>query len=487
MLSKSQYLIGTQCRKAIWLLKHRKDLKKPLDKTVLSIMEEGQEIGRLAQELYPNGKLVKFSNWNFDELLFLTQKYIDSGIETIYEAAFKHDDVFAQIDILSKGSNGWELCEVKSSTGLREVFLEDIALQYYVATKSGLPISKVFLLHINTEYCRKRNLSIKKLFKKVDITKIILEKQLHIEKNISKIKEAIAKEQESKKPIGLHCLKPYECRYKDYCWQHIPQYSIFNLAGIDNELKFKLYDQGILKIEDIPSNFPLPKNKRFQVDCEVNNTEIINKEAISSFLDSLSYPLYFLDFESFQKGIPPFKNTRPYQQIPFQYSLHYLSSSTAKLKHYQFLAAAGKEPRLKLIKNLISRIPKKACVLGYSNFEKQIIKSLAQQYPVYKDRLMNIHNNILDLMIPFQKKHFYRKEMQGSHSIKYVLPALAPELSYSSLEISNGQIASKLYATLHTLKDYEQIKKIRYDLFEYCKMDTFAMVRLVEKLRELIL
>jgi hypothetical protein len=204
-------------------------------------------------------------------------------------------------------------------------------------------------------------------------------------------------------------------------------------------------------------------------------------EAIKEFLDTLYYPLYFLDFETFNPAVPVFDGIRPYQRTPFQYSIHYQETKGGKIYHHEFLAKEGTDPREKLAQGLVDNIPKASCVLAYNcGFEKGVIEELAEQFPQHKGKLMDIHGSILDLMTPFQSRAIYKKEMNGSYSIKAVLPALVPEMSYDEMEISQGGQASSFYATLHLIERHEERKKIRHDLMEYCKLDTLAMVKILE-------
>jgi len=241
------------------------------------------------------------------------------------------------------------------------------------------------------------------------------------------------------------------------------------------------------QFEDIPVDYPLSQSQRFQVEAELTGNEIINKEGIKEFLDQVSYPLYFLDFETFQQAVPQFDMLRPYEQIPFQYSLHYIEVEGGELKHSEFLGKEGADPRNELVKSLVDNIPDEACIVTYnSSFEKRIIRELTSKFPQHSNRLMNIHDNIIDLMVPFQNKYFYKPEMKGSYSIKYVLPALVPELSYKELEISGGGQASETYASLHLIKDTSEVDRTRKNLLEYCKLDTLAMVKIMRILEEQI-
>ena len=482
--SKSQFLRGLQCHKSLWLYKYKPELRTLPDQSQQAIFDSGTEVGLLAQKLFPNGKEIIFKDASFTRKIKQTRELIKNGTETIYEATFSYNNVLVMVDILHKGSSGWGLHEVKSSTELKDIHISDLSVQYYVLSGCGLPISKASLVYINNQYVKNGELDIKELFSITELTNKIEESQGFVEDQLSQMNEML----KGKCPgidIGNHCDTPYPCDFKDHCWSHVPEYSIFDIRGLYTSKKFELYSKGILALSDIPDDYDLASSQRLQIASELTNKVTINKKGIKEFLDTLYYPLYFLDFETFMSAVPIFDGTRPYQQVPFQYSLHVLEDESAKLKHYEFLAKEGIDQREELIKSLTSKIPDEACIMVYNmTFEKRILRELSEQFPSYKNKLMDIHENILDLMAPFQKKDYYTKEMKGSYSLKLVLPALLPRLSYKGMAISDGGEAMNTYATLHLLEDKKEVEQIRNDLLEYCKLDTFAMAKLLEKLNE---
>lgn len=484
-LSKSLYIKGLQCHKALLLMKTQKELRF-IDETRQSVFEEGLKVGVLARKLYPNGRNIEAEAQTFPHRLKLTQSLLeDPTCTTLYEAAFQHENVFVMVDIMHKTKYGWELIEVKSSTTEKVVFMEDLSLQYFVLKGLGVQIRRVTLLHLNPHYHRKKTLSLYKLFKKIDLTKKVKKHQGTLHHNIAAMREALLTPLFTEAlPIGPHCTHPYACDFMPHCWSHVPKYSIFNLSGIPIEEKFKLYDQGIVDIIDIPNTLQLSASGSFQKQAEFGEIPF-NKKAIKEFLSSLYYPLYFMDFEAFQNAIPVFHDTKPYQQIPFQYSLHSLNSPFDSPTHLSFLAEPGKDPRHSFALALVRDIPENACVLVYdSGFEKLVIKQLAESFPNLAKPLMSIYNRVKDLMIPFQQHLIYVKEMKGSYSIKSILPALVPELTYSQLKIANGAMASKAYARLSTLKDPAIIEETKTNLLAYCEMDTYAMLKILEVLEK---
>lgn len=481
-LSKSLFIRGLQCHKSLYLHKYHPDLKDEISEEQKTLFQSGVNVGIYAQKLFPGGVEIPFDDVSLSKQIKRTMIEIENGTKVIYEAAFSYDNVFVKVDILRKTENGWEIYEVKGSTGVKDVHYDDIAVQYYVLKGSGLSVSKTFLVHINNQYVKKGEIEVDKLFTVQDLSNDVIEKQKSIKNEIDKMRRML-KSQEPNIDIGEHCTDPYDCDLCGYCWKHIPENSVFNLKGTGPN-KFDLYRQGIIRLEDIPKDI-LPQSQRIQLEGTLDKKNITNKAEVKEFLDTLWFPICFLDFETtFMVPIPMYDETRPYQQVPFQYSLHYLEKENAELQHYEYLAPAHVDPRKELLDKLLKEIPENACVLIYNKtFEIGVLNNLAKWLPEYFDQIENIIRNIRDLMIPFRRKDIYRWEMEGSYSIKYVLPALVPELSYDDMEISDGGMASNAWLSMRDLEDLDATERIRKALLEYCKLDTLGMVKIIEKLK----
>lgn len=484
-LSKSKYCKGIQCKKILWLEKYKPDLEEDIDNQ--SILDNGKEVGELAESLFGEYVDIEY-NKNLNIMIEDTKKAINNDNVVITEASFLHKNCFCSVDILKKINNNYEMYEVKSATKIKDVFIEDLSFQYYILTKLGLNVTKANIVFLNTEYIREGELDLQKLFIIEDVTDKIKEKQIELEKNIIMINNCLENSNEPNIKLGMYCFEPYNCPFFKYCTNFLPENNVFNIKRMRNKEKIALCNKGIYSYEELLKEKINPKFIE-QIDFELNQKEpIINKNNIKDFLNTLSYPLYFLDFETFQQSIPLFDGIKPYMQIPFQYSLHYIENINAELKHKEFLAEANIDPRRSLAERLVKDIPVNSCVLAYNmGFEKSVIKALANLYPDLKESLMNIYDNIKDLMIPFQKRDYYVKEMKGSYSIKYVLPALFPNdpsLDYHNLElIHKGDEASNAYRTLDKYNEEDQLK-IRQSLLKYCKLDTYAMVKIWQKLIE---
>ncbi len=482
-LSKSQFTRGLQCHKSLWLLKNRPELRAEPDAALQARFDAGTEIGILAQQLFPGGTALEYSS-GISRNISATQKLITSGSDTIYEATFRHDNVLAMVDILHRAPDGWELYEVKSSTETKDIFINDTAIQYYVITGAGINISRVFLVHLNNQYTRLGELDLHELFTIDDVTALTRSRQADIRQQLADMRRAL----EGNEPaidIGPYCTDPYECDFRHYCWQHIPECSIFDIANLRNKRKFALYYGGALRLEDIPPDFSLSDNMQIQVEAELTGKDFINIRKIREFLATVVEPLGFLDFETFMEAVPSFDYQRPYQQIPFQYSLHILAEG--KLQHHEFLGEAGLDPRRPFIEKLLADVRPCRTVLVYNQaFEVTRLQEMASSFPEFADDIAAIIARIVDLMTPFRNRDYYVRAMCGSHSIKYVLPALVPELSYDNLAIADGETAMLAYGGLAKINNRAAKEEIRQNLLEYCRLDTLGMVRIWQKLVSLV-
>lgn len=486
-LSKSKYCSAVQCPKMIWLKKNKPEA---FDDSVTnqSLLETGNEVGDLAMGLF--GAFTEVPFGDLSEMINKTAELIEAGTPIITEGSFSYNRLFCSIDILKNLGNGCvEIYEVKSSTSVKDIYYDDAAYQCYVLTKLGYTVKRVCIVHINNQYVRSGTLDVQQLFHTEDITDDAVGRMPEVAANIERFSEYMEQKEEPNDDIGMHCFTPYDCGFFGYCTRHLPTPNVFDVAGARLSTKFKCYDKGIISFADLNTCNALSAGQYKQVEHELfNYAPYIEIETIKDFLSHLTYPLYFLDFESFQPAIPLYDNSRPFEQIVFQYSLHYIEQEGGELKHSEFLAYPGADPRRALAEQLCRDIPMGVCTTAYNmGFEKGRIKGLAEIYPDLAVHLMDIHDNIQDLMIPFQKKYYYTKAMQGSYSIKYVLPALFPDnpaLDYHNLEgVHNGSEASATFKRMASMSQ-EELETFRTHLLNYCGLDTFAMVKVWEKLNE---
>jgi len=489
LLSKSSFLSGLQCQKRLYLQKYRRDLLPEISTAQQFIFSQGTQVGELAQQLFPGGKdATPESYFDFGPSVAQTKRWIEEGVEVIYEAAFQFDQVLAAVDVLVKDEVGWKAYEVKSSTQVKGVNLDDAAIQYYAITQSGIALKDISIVHINNQYIKRGEIDINELFHIESVLEDVLERQAWIPQKIVDLKAVIQNRTEPQVSIGPHCNDPYECDLKGYCWSHVPEYSVFNINNLRSDNKWELYEQGIMGLDEIPDEYPLGEKQRMQMESEKSGEVIIQKEEIEDFFNQLNYPLYFLDFETFSTAVPIMDGTKPYQQIVFQYSLHIQKEPGGELIHKEYLADASNNNFLPhLIQQMIQDCGTSGDIVVYNQgFESGKIRDLIEMYPAFQQDLNGMLSRIVDLMIPFQKRWYYTPEMKGSYSIKYILPALVPELSYKDLEVQEGGTASSLFSMMVAGLFEGDLEKTRQDLLEYCKLDTLAMVRILEKLVLLI-
>ena len=484
-LSKSKYCNGLQCKKMLWLYKNKPEEKEEVNNQ--SVFDNGNDVHEVARKILGEEINIPF-NEDLTQMIKDTEEVMKQEKVIITEASFSYENNFCSVDILKKEGNTYEIYEVKSSTELKDVYVDDVSYQYFVLTSLGLKVEKCYVVILNNRYVRKGKLDLNQLFKKIDVTDEVVSKQAQVKQMIKDMNKYMEQKKEPKDDIGIHCFKPYKCPFFKYCTRHLPESNIFEINEINVNEKLKLYVEGIVSLEDLLKE-DISNEAKQHIEYELYDKEdYIDKKSIKEFLNTLSEPLYFLDFETFALPIPKYDGTRPYQQVPFQYSLHYIEEG--KLYHKEFLAESGVDPRKLIAESLVRDIPKNVPVLAYyMSFEKGRIKELAETFPDLKDHLMSIHDNIKDLIVPFKNRSYYAKGMHGSASIKYVLPAMFPNdesLNYKNLElVHNGDEAMNIYARLGEYPKEEQ-EYIRERLLKYCELDTYAMVKIYEKLKQIV-
>ena len=480
-LSKSLLLKGLQCPKALWLSKHPPTFEFPPQPDLEAKFRAGNEVGLLAQQLYHGGVEVPFEGLSVTEQVEQTEALMADGANVIYEASFVFDGIFVKVDLLVRDDDGWQIHEVKMATSVKEVNLDDVAIQYYVLTQCGLKITEAFLVHINNRYVRQGQIDVQELFTGEDVLDAALERQAGLPQTIKLLRTAIAGS-EPVIDIGPRCNDPYSCDFIPYCWQHIPKNSIFDLKGRGIN-KFDYYDRGLIRFEDLSLD-ALNAAQRQQVEATLTEQDAINPAGVKEFLDSIWYPLYHLDFETFSTPIPKFDFSRPYQQVPFQFSLHIQTEAGAEPQHFEYLVQPGIDPRRELIEQLLALLPTDGCILTYNQaFEKGVLRNLAELFPDLSEPINLRLENVRDLMVPFRKRDIYCWPMRGSYSIKEVLPAMVPDLSYAGMEIADGMAAMQAYHGMCALEPGAELDKLRKAMLEYCALDTLAMVKILAAMR----
>ena len=493
-LSKSKYTSGIQCPKMLWM---RQNMPEQFDDSVMNeaILQQGSAVGDIAMGYYGPFVEVQFDPKDprrFSEAVQQTKDFLDKGCSIICEATFRINGHYCMVDILRVRDDGsFDLVEVKSSTEVKPIYLHDMSYQCWVIQQCGYKVRSASLMHVNSEYVRQGELDIHQLFTVEDCTDEVLSMLAEVPLHVERILAIADSKEEPFTPIGEHCYKPYACGFRKWCFRELPPNNVLGLSRIRKDKAFNLIGCGLAGFDELVGNpkvfSTLTAKQQQQVLSVVNDLPVsIEKDGVRGFLNGLWYPLHFLDFETFQEAVPSFDSQRPYEQVTSQYSLHWIDEPGGELHHTEFLGDAGSDPRRQVAEHLCEDIPADACVLAWNmSFEKGRISDMASLFPDLAERLLAIRDNARDLMTPFARGHYYMKEMEGSASIKKVLPALFPndaELDYHALDgVHNGGEAAFAFQHLAELPPQEQ-EITREQLLRYCELDTLAMVRIWEKL-----
>ena len=450
-LSKSKYCIAKSCFKKLWMQKYKP--QEAIQKARDAVFENGIAVGKLAKGLFGKYEDVEFDK-DLNVMIEKTKELLKQNAKIITEASFLYDNNFCSVDILKNTKDGFEIYEVKSGASLKDINIDDVSYQYFVLTKLGYNVKKAFLVYINSM-------------------------------------EEYTEDNEPESRLGMHCKDPYMCEYWEYCTRDLPKPNVFDINKLDWTKKFEKYEQGKISFKEL-QNENLAKRFQEQIDFEVENLEPkINVEAIEQIINSLKYPLYFIDYETIQPVIPEYDGTWPYEQLPFQYSLHIIKEEGAEVEHREFLADIDDKDFLRhFAESMIKDMPDDGSVIIYNNsFEPVINRQLAQLFSDLEKEITRINENIVDFQVPFRSRDYYVKEMEGSYSIKKVLPALYPDdpdLDYHKLpSVHNGTEASDTFINMRNMPKEEQ-EEIRKGLLVYCELDTYAMVKIWEKFKEII-
>ncbi|NOY14886.1 MAG: DUF2779 domain-containing protein [bacterium] len=498
-LSKSDYMLFLRHPAWLWLKKYEKYRLPDIDDNLQAMFDAGHEFESYAEQLFPGAVRLGFDN--FKEYLSLPQRTAESlasGAKTILQGRFEVGGITCIVDVLDRvGAEAFDLIEIKSSTRAKPEHYYDLAFQVIVLEKAGIKVNRVLVLHVNNEYVRKGDIEPEKLTARTDVTEAVRELVGLTEKQIGEA-FAILKQRDMPdiSPRFVNRLGvPGTNWFEDWMqvFKHInnglDRYSIYNLSYPNAEQIGRLEDMNIVRINDVPEELAVRAKQVAQIQTTRDNKRIIDKDRIRQFVEGLKYPLYFLDYETFSAVIPVFDGCQPYKDYPFQYSLHVLEKPGGKLKHMEYLHQEKTNPMPALIAKLKLDVKDRGTVLVWNmNYEKGCNDRMAKLYPEEKDFLESLNSRIDDLMVPFAKMWFVDKDFFGSASIKKVLPVLAPELSYQELEVSDGLLARRTWMeTVLMGKNQGQKEKIMSDLREYCRLDTLAMVRILEELEKVIL
>lgn len=482
-LSKSRFIAGLQCHLRLWYQCYAPQLASEVSPAKQALFDTGHEVGKLATQLYPDGILVEEDNFHHEDAVRSTGKLMnDLQVPAIYEAAFFNDNVRVRADIIERVDDGsWNLVEVKSSTSVKHVYLTDVAVQYFVLQGAGVTLNQAGILFINNQYTYDgHDLDLESLFSYNDLSEQVVGMQAEIAVRLKELGKMLTGAEAPGIKPSRHCMRPYLCEFWDYCTRKVPEFWVLNLNGITQERLDELTEMDVQDIRNIPDSFQLtPIQDRIRTSV-IEQSEYISAELENELADVI-YPIHFLDFETAGCAIPRYANTRPYQAIPFQWSNHILNEDGI-LQHHAYLCREDKDPREEFVATLLDALAKDGTIFIYTTYEKTIIGQLAQHLPEYHDRLNETLGRFKDLC-DIIRRHYYHVKFHGSFSLKFVLPALLPHLSYNNLIIQEGNQASLEYLRMiDPATPPAEKKKIRKNLLDYCGHDTLAMVKIREEL-----
>jgi predicted RecB family nuclease len=484
-ISKSKFMAGVQCLKRLYFLVHEPQLAAQPDGADEAIIEQGKEVGLLARKLFPGGVEVDGSGGLGEAIRKTRELIMNQAVPAIFEAVFEHQDVIVKADILQRRKEDhWRLVEVKSTADLKEHHLEDVAIQSYVLSHSGLKLASAWLAHINRDYVLAGTtvdphqfFLLRNLAQRVRNLRPTLVFQLRSQFRV------LAMPAPPDVPTGPHCINPVVCEFFRHCNHPKPKDHISRIPRLHGSAIEQLEQMGIESIHDIPADFDLSEFQR-RVCTAMQTGQAWFSEELETEFESLSYPLYFMDFETVNPAIPRFPGMHPYDHLPFQWSVHVKMETDATPEHFEFLAMDGDDPRRAFISSLCEALGEHGSIIVYNQqFESERLRDLAGWLPEYAQRIRNIQARLCDLL-PVVRNRVYHPEFGGSFSLKAVLPAFVPEMTYEGMEVPNGQAAGRAWESMISGNSSEADRQaMRRALLDYCGQDTLALVRLLEALQ----
>lgn len=483
--SKSKLLTLRQCPKRLWLEVHRPDLRADSAATETSF-QIGHQVGDLARKIYdPDGRgaLIDVQAEGFNRAFERSAELMHSS-QPIFEAGFSAGGALCFADVMlpdqKDGKPVWHMVEVKSSTSVKDYHRDDVAVQAFVAQSAGVQLESIALAHIDSSWVYPGNDDYQGLLTENDLTAEAFARTEEVKGWIAQAQSVAVETVEPTVETGDQCSTPFDCGFYGYCSINDPkpEYPIYWLPRFSSARRKELAAEGVFDLREVSDDVLNDVQRRVK-DCTLDNEVYFDAEGAAADLASLSLPAYFLDFETIQFAVPIWKGTRPYQQITFQFSLHTLGA-TGTLDHTDFLDLSGDDPSEPFAEALIAACGNDGPVYVYcAGFETARIRELAARYPHLSEPLIAINERVVDLL-PIARDRYYHPSQEGSWSIKKVLPAVVPELRYDALDgVQDGGMAMEAFLeAIHPETSKERKTQLEQQLLTYCKLDTYAMVRL---------
>jgi Domain of unknown function(DUF2779). len=485
-ISKTRYLAGLQCPKLLWHHFNQPDAFPPIDAATQALFDQGRQVGTIAKRLFPTGLEIGAGTIEKNAVDQLSRAAASRRLP-MFEAGFVAGCAYARADVLAPvGRAQWDVVEVKGTTKAKDVHVSDLALQRHVYEGAGLSIRRCSVMHLDPDYVRRGEIEPRKLFAQTDLTNDVDEVVGSVGSELKKMVRIIRQQRSPEVEIGPQCSEPYHCPLRTMCWKAVPKHSVFTLTHVGPKA-FAWFHDGIARLQDLPRDAPVDVKQDIQLRAIRSRRAQVDRDALREFLGSLEYPLHFLDFETINPAIPVWDITSPYQQVPFQFSLHIVDRPGGKPVHHAFLANGTADPRPEILARLKRHLGQRGSIVAYNaSFEKNVLRACGQAYPAFAPWWTKTEPRVVDLLQPFRSFHYYHPDQCGSASIKAVLPALTGK-GYAGMEIADGATASQefLRITFGKVSAAER-RRVRAALEKYCGLDTAGMLRIVRALDRLV-
>ena len=481
-ISKSRYLSGLQCAKRVWTEQHARQLLPLIEPSTQATFDQGHEVGRLATQLFPGGLEVSPGPRRWADVTSATEKLL-SQRRPLYEGGFVFQGAACRVDILVPvEANQWDVLEVKSSTSVKDVHLTDLAFQAYVLEGSGLQVRDYYLVHLDSAYVRSGELELEELFHKALVSEEVRHRLPEVADGLEEIRGVLEQQSRPEVSIGLHCDEPYPCPLKSECFGFLPEHNVLQLYG-GRKKGFALLDRGVLELAAIPEDFELSDKQQLQLETVRSGEAHMDVAGIKAVLATLIYPVSFFDIETVSTAVPRFDNTRPYQQLPFLFSIHRIEEPGGEARHFAFQVTEEGDPRQEFMRAARTSLGERGSIVAYNaSFESRVLVESSQVLPEVEPWALDATDRFVDLLVPFRSFLYYHPEQMGSASLKKVLPAVA-KISYDELEIREGEQAGREYLrVMQPGFDPMERARVLRDLEAYCSVDTLGLVAIVDRL-----
>lgn len=482
-LSKSKILAYRQCPKRLWLEVHRPELRDDSGSEMAFAI--GNQVGEVARRIYDprnKGHLLDPHEIGWEESFTLTSGCMEKGEGPLFEAAFRISGALALADVMLADRDGWRMVEVKSSASVKDYHHDDLAVQSYIAKKSGVPLTRVAIAHVDTSFVYFGGENYAGLLVEVDMTDETRSREEEVESWLAGAQQTAALPSEPQVEVGPHCSAPFDCPFADHCWKHVeqPEYPLTSFYRMRSTTRERLEAEGFTDVREVP------EERLGEMNAWIRRQTIagepwFDREGATADLAPYTGTARFLDFETIGFAVPIWPLTRPYMQLPFQFSCHEVGADGV-VRHHEFLDLTGDDPRVLFAAALVEACGEEGPVFVYNaRFENRVMHEVAAHVPEVAEAIERIIGRVVDLE-PIARNRFYHPSQHGSWSLKVLLPALCPDLDYGALEgVHDGNEAQQAYLEA-VARDTtpERREEIRRQLLEYCKLDTLALVRIWE-------